>query len=188
MMLLRCHCCHQEDTFIKRLEASFGKSNSDSAGGLEVYPFHVLHTLKGYSSISERNDELNKGYLASPLVADSPHQSRRRGRTRCERIASVRSLISGRIGVEDIKSEGTEARNRKGEILIEKPRHFSSGLIQSSISRFAPLALLLSIPVQDLIERATASSNSIAKDIHPATQSSLFHSFKASFKLRRLLS
>ncbi|CAL0314949.1 unnamed protein product [Lupinus luteus] len=30
-------------------------------------------------------------------------------------------------GVEDIKSEGTEARNRKGEILIEKPRHFSSG-------------------------------------------------------------
>lgn len=44
-----------------------------------------------------------------------------------KRIASVRSLISGRIGVEDIKSEGTEARNRKGEILIEKPRHFSSG-------------------------------------------------------------
>ncbi|KAF1856876.1 hypothetical protein Lal_00001716 [Lupinus albus] len=34
-----------------------------------------------------------------------------------------------RKGVEDIKSEGTEARNRKGEILIEKPRHFSSGFV-----------------------------------------------------------
>lgn len=52
-MLLRCHCCHQEDTFIKRLEASLGKSNSDSAGGLEVYPFHVLHTIVNHFQLNK---------------------------------------------------------------------------------------------------------------------------------------
>ena len=54
MMLLRCHCCHQEDTFIKRLEASLGKSNSDSGLIYLASKFtHVLHTIVNHFQLNK---------------------------------------------------------------------------------------------------------------------------------------